>query len=508
MPIEKSKKLGVAFLLALIIGGAIYQKRKWFSLKYNYHFKWDTKDKEIFDDLKELKRNRPYEGKLLKKFKEGTNLIYSNDAKNNLLGINILNELAKTANNDLDIDRMANLILGEFYIKCKGNIQKDIDKAIGYLEKALYIPNKFGRKFYKHQSPQDIEYLKQKLEKTKSQINSSLALCFYEKGDKKKTMMYAHQAFKLGLPSVWIHLAEDATLKKDLDFAKFCIDEGIKTKDSAVVTYFICVLGLGKMVGVEVGNNAKENIDYPKDIKRSLALVDEFEHLDDPKIFFLAGELYTKHENGWVVNTQKGAEYYEKAAKLGDTSALCELGRIYYEGRENVAKNIKKGIDYLVKAAEQGDQDACSFVGFHMLEGGQGFTRNISKATYYLHKACDMNDLQSLGYLGLAYLTGRNGLPKNEDVALKLLNKADKLGSVGASSALGTYWLGKKNYEKAVKYIEKTATAGDEESQFRLAELYRLGLGVKQNPEKAIELYTLAAVQGNKDAILRLSQLR
>lgn len=54
---------------------------------------------------------------------------------------------------------------------------------------------------------------------------------------------------------------------------------------------------------------------------------------------------------------------------------------------------------------------------------------------------------------------------------------------------------------EAVSYLERAAEAGAAEAQFELAKLYERGLGVPQDPARALALYEAAAAQGFSDAI-------
>ena len=55
--------------------------------------------------------------------------------------------------------------------------------------------------------------------------------------------------------------------------------------------------------------------------------------------------------------------------------------------------------------------------------------------------------------------------------------------------------------EMDFRQLESLAAAGDMDAQFRLAVAYTYGDGVKDDNDKAFELYTLAAKQGHAEAV-------
>ncbi len=63
-----------------------------------------------------------------------------------------------------------------------------------------------------------------------------------------------------------------------------------------------------------------------------------------------------------------------------------------------------------------------------------------------------------------------------------------------------------KNYEKAVKWLEKAAQNNHAIAQFALASCYSNGYGVPKNPEKAFEFFNRSAKNGNAQAFYSLAQ--
>ena len=62
--------------------------------------------------------------------------------------------------------------------------------------------------------------------------------------------------------------------------------------------------------------------------------------------------------------------------------------------------------------------------------------------------------------------------------------------------------------EEALRLGRLSAEQGCDYAQFNLAECYEQGRGVEQDLEQAIHWYTLAAEQGDEDAIEALERLK
>ena len=73
---------------------------------------------------------------------------------------------------------------------------------------------------------------------------------------------------------------------------------------------------------------------------------------------------------------------------------------------------------------------------------------------------------------------------------------------------MGRWCYGKGNFVEAKKHFTIASERSDKEAQYCLAELYRTGLGVEQDFEKAMQLYLQSAAQGHKGAQEILNKIR
>ena len=80
--------------------------------------------------------------------------------------------------------------------------------------------------------------------------------------------------------------------------------------------------------------------------------------------------IYTRG-NDVPVNFNKGFDYINKAARLGNLFAKTELGYIYENG-EGVSKNLQKSKSYFVEAAENNHPEALAKLGFNFYKGIYG----------------------------------------------------------------------------------------------------------------------------------------
>ena len=93
---------------------------------------------------------------------------------------------------------------------------------------------------------------------------------------------------------------------------------------------------------------------------------------------------------------------------------------------------------------------------------------------------------------------------KNYDKALRLLEKAARRGHVKAQRRCawmyGAGRAGEKNPEKAFYWFEQAARQGDAEAQYQCARRCQTGRGTEKDPEAALQWLQKSAAQGYKEA--------
>ncbi|HEX7774905.1 MAG TPA: tetratricopeptide repeat protein [Parvibaculum sp.] len=123
------------------------------------------------------------------------------------------------------------------------------------------------------------------------------------------------------------------------------------------------------------------------------------------------------------------------------------------------------------------------------------------------------------GHAIAAYLLGQlyengNGVTKSEGMAFRYYKQAAALGQIDAMIKAGIVYrdgnkeIGvKRNYESAVELFEKAAIAGSSEAQFRLADMYRRGLGVPVSRSESLRWLILSGGKHYVPALLELARI-
>lgn len=233
-------------------------------------------------------------------------------------------------------------------------------------------------------------------------------------------------------------------------------------------------------------------------------------------------------------NFEEANKWRQKAYEAGSGIAAYNIGSSYIYGTEGIAKDPQKGYEYMQTALERGYYRAYYSIG-HMYKEGIFFKRDLAKAKEYFEKGMQHNDHSSIRALAIMYHYG-DGVEKDAEKSHQLALKAAELGSsmamayVGFDYKTGTFvdqdndkafeWFKKSaesaspnqpeglyhlamayiegigvkpDYEQAIKLLEKGVYYQCEYSINALAEAYYTGEIVKQDIEKAVDLYKFAA---------------
>ncbi len=128
------------------------------------------------------------------------------------------------------------------------------------------------------------------------------------------------------------------------------------------------------------------------------------------------------------------------------------------------------------KAAAGGHAIAAFLLG-QLYEQGQGVSKSAGTAFRYYKLAAGMGQLDALNKLGLIYRDG------NKEIDLK------------------------RNYEKSIELFEKAAIAGSPEGQYRLADMYRRGLGVPVGRSESMRWLILSGGKHYVPALIELARI-
>lgn len=242
---------------------------------------------------------------------------------------------------------------------------------------------------------------------------------------------------------------------------------------------------------------------------------------------------------------QKGADYFERAAGLGNPYAMYVLGYLYLQGSVR-NQNFPESLKWFKKAAELGNSLACvewaklvnngkgtsqnkpkAFQIFSycaeklgstaamvavgdIYANGDGVARDLVTAAKWYKKASDGNDVNGMIALAEALLKGE-GLPKNPQMANSLLLKCAQMNNSDCMTYYGTNLVGGigvvKNVKQGNEWLEKAANLNNSQAMFNLSlSLLRADM-TKENTDRSLYWMKKSAASGLPEAIAALKDL-
>eukprot|EP01103_Thecamoeba_quadrilineata_P012189 TRINITY_DN3081_c0_g1_i1.p1 TRINITY_DN3081_c0_g1~~TRINITY_DN3081_c0_g1_i1.p1 ORF type:complete len:449 (+),score=73.17 TRINITY_DN3081_c0_g1_i1:14-1360(+) len=190
--------------------------------------------------------------------------------------------------------------------------------------------------------------------------------------------------------------------------------------------------------------------------------------------------------------------FYTIAADKGHASSLLNLGQMYAEG-EGVEIDDKKAFEHYSNALKNGCYEANYSLGI-MYKLGRGVTKDIQKARecfdkaieqgyYWAHVQLGRMDLNKQGYEREDYRD------KAKDGFAHAVAKGCKLGEL----ELAWMYLEHEpvNVQMGLEHFQRAIKADLTEAYVELGFLYRFGLAVPTDVDKAIENYQTAIEKGD-----------
>ena len=192
----------------------------------------------------------------------------------------------------------------------------------------------------------------------------------------------------------------------------------------------------------------------------------------------------------------EAVEWFQKAAKLGDTLGMFNLGQCCLVGL-GTPKDLPNAQKYLRKAYERGGAtagEAANGVGRAYFAQGCPVEANA-----WFQKAAEKD--YDWGWYNLArnLLLGR-GIPEDQELARKYFQKAYAQGGEAAGDAayeLAQLYCEAGKYVEGNAWCEKCGEAGNPWGWYHLADNVKKGLGTAVDLPKAVELYIKASNIGD-----------
>lgn len=217
---------------------------------------------------------------------------------------------------------------------------------------------------------------------------------------------------------------------------------------------------------------------------------------------------------------EKALESFEKAADLGNTYAMGNLGLSYAKGTLT-EKNVDTALDWFSKALETGDGNAKTWIlstvnqlGYDCLFPSDGSEPDYGSGKQYYALTAGQDDQDGLFYTGVIYGQGW-GVEKDSVKAVNWFQKALDQGSSRAAYNLAVlYTYGdseiRQNLDKGLDYFCQAAKLGYEGTADLMNDIgvkILNGDGFQQDPALAVTWYEKAAEAGSVYACNNLGYL-
>ena len=194
-------------------------------------------------------------------------------------------------------------------------------------------------------------------------------------------------------------------------------------------------------------------------------------------------------------NYEQAIKELKPLADQGDARAQFWYGNLIFNGL-GTPKNMKLGIEFYRLSAEKNFPLALHELG-HIFDNGLGVEQDIDEAINWYEKAItEGRVVYSYHNLGMIYQYGSKNIEVNVDKAIELYKEAANQNYLGSIQNLGIIYHQIKDYDKALKWLNKAADLGVPQANYVLMKMYLNGDGVKQDFGEGIRLAKLAADSG------------
>lgn len=300
---------------------------------------------------------------------------------------------------------------------------------------------------------------------------------------------------------------------------------GVKKNPKAAVEWLEKSAEAGNPIGqCTLGRCYALGLGVDKDAVEAAAWLSKAAEQGLPRAQFFLGVSY-ETGSGIEKNEAKAIELYRKSAEQGFDGGQYAIGvRLVQE--KDVAKQ-NEGVEWLTKAAEQGNADAQTVLGIYYGDKDaaqslawyrQAADQGVGKAQWevgrtlhlsndktkqreaipWLTKAAEQGVPKAMMVLGRCYADGI-GVEKNMKKAILWNKKGAELNVIPCMIWLS---LNDPNQSQRHDWLLKGAQLGDANCQYLAGMNYHNGTGVAKDNEKAMDLFSNAAVQGHKEALL------
>lgn len=278
-------------------------------------------------------------------------------------------------------------------------------------------------------------------------------------------------------------------------------------------------------VSSSVSESTSDSMDHARsavslgDFSRAAQFYQKAADAGNSSAMILLGDLYA---NGRGVKTDylQAVKLYQSAQKAGEAAAAGRLAFMTVQGW-GVPKNLSKGAEMLQTSANKGDPFARGKLGMLILRGsvesqlwvcGPVAQACVPERVIPLFQGgTKENDPESMYQLGELSRAGR-GVPLDSQQAVRLFKTAADLGDPRGQHALGMMYLAggegvPQEPEKGLIWVRSAASQGLAEAQNALGVIYVEGKAIPPNTKEAVSWYLRAAEQGHPVAQANLASM-
>lgn len=229
---------------------------------------------------------------------------------------------------------------------------------------------------------------------------------------------------------------------------------------------------------------------------------------EEAKRLVALGDQYAKGKDVQQ-DERKAADYYAKAAELGDPTGQLRFGETLVYGR-GIGVDRERGVS-LMEAAVQGGSSAAMVALGDVIARGLAGPVDAKRAIDLYERAAAEGQAVALVKLGALYENGalvKKSSAKAADYYRKAIaaDRADAMVALGRGLVEGRL-KGQGSPAEGIDLLKKAQERGNENAVLALSDAYFNGKGVARSPRKALALLKQAWEGGNTRAGLRLVAL-
>jgi TPR repeat protein len=171
----------------------------------------------------------------------------------------------------------------------------------------------------------------------------------------------------------------------------------------------------------------------PTDYSKSRHWYEKAAQQDDPEAHYYIGRAFEMGE-GVAENMRTARSWYEKGASLNHAASISKIGFFINKGMGGLRANPAESAQWFRRAAELGDAIAQANYGV-MLYHGIGVQQSLEKAVDWIRRSAEQGEAHGQFLLGNAYEHGE-GVEKDMDKAISWYTEAESNGSTQAENRL------------------------------------------------------------------------